>query len=102
MLALSRGARSHRGIVSRPAKPYQCPGLPEPRFRSLQVLIRDIHLFFQGIQLWVLKNLPPLTPRYLIAGCSRLPVWRNLLEARRGGRRGLGIARAYRAAAKQK
>ena len=102
MFACGRRARSHRGIVSRAVEPHQRPRLPELRFRRLQILIGDIDLFFKRIQLRVLKNLPPLSARDLIAGLRRLPIRRHFFVARRRGRGRLCIARPDGAAGQEK
>ena len=94
MLARSRRARSHRGIVGRPIEPHQCPRLPELRFRRFQILIGNVDLFFQRVQLRVLENLPPLALRNLIAGLRRLPVRRDFFVSWRRRSRGLRVARS--------
>ena len=101
MLSRGRRARSHRGIVSRPIIPHQCPRLLELRFRRFQILIGNIDLLFQRVQLRVLKNLPPFALGNLIAGLRRLPVRRDFFVCgrRRHGR--LRIARANCATAEE-
>src|SRR5271156_4986865 len=41
---------------------------------GLQVLVGDVDLLLQGVQLPILKNLPPIAAEILIVGLSRFPI----------------------------
>src|SRR6266851_2807321 len=53
-------------------------------FSRLQVLVGDVDLRFEGIELRILKNLPPVAAEILVIRLGRFPiallflVWRNL------------------------
>src|SRR6266436_8032899 len=76
------GAHSWKKISSMVAE--QRASLGVLSFSGFQVLIGDVDLSFQGIELRILKNLPPVAAEILIVRLRCFPItylfigWRNL------------------------
>src|SRR5882762_1591047 len=78
----------HAGVQISPIDTHDCASLLELGLCRLEGLIGDVDLLFQCIQLLILKYLPPLPFRDLVAGLSRFPVrWQLFVFGRsRDGR----------------
>src|SRR5580704_15416200 len=78
----------------------QRAGLGILRLCSLKVLVRDIDLSFEGIQLSVLKQFPPVPAQILLVGLGGLPI-SHLLVGWRHFRSGAVIVWPHRAPCKE-
>ncbi len=89
-----------RGEIGGPGDPDQGQGLAEIRLRRGEVLVRDVDLFFQGVQLGIVIDLPPFAPGQLIPGLGHLPAGILFVSLGRGGGRP-HVIRTHRTAGQQ-
>ncbi len=66
-------ARGNRGKVTSPLIANKCTSLCVSSFSRLQVLVGDIDLSFEGIELRILKDFPPVGAEALIIRLGRFP-----------------------------
>jgi hypothetical protein len=59
-------------------------GLLKLRLCGFKILLRYVDLKFQRVQLWILKNRPPITAKILIIGLGGLPVPYHFIGRRSG------------------
>src|ERR1700752_1757668 len=97
-------SRRDGGELRRAVETDHGAGLAEAGFGDLQILVGRGHLLRQRVELRIAKDLPPIAPRYMVAGLRDLPPVprrRRLFVRRRQGHGRLAIVRANHATRKQ-
>src|SRR3984893_15509241 len=81
------GATAERWEISRPVVADQRTSLSILSLRRLQILVGDITLQFEGVQLRVLKHLPPVAAEILVVRLGLFPIAKLFVDRRnfRGG-----------------